>query len=60
MLVVAEKNRIDLPDFCCRARRAGKLLQSDMRQLVFPRSVEGRISKQAEAIRFDECRRAAD
>jgi hypothetical protein len=26
MLVVAEENRIDLPDLCCRARWPGKLL----------------------------------
>jgi hypothetical protein len=45
MLVVAHKNRIDLSDLCCRARWSGKLLQGDMRKLVFTQWVECRIGE---------------
>jgi hypothetical protein len=45
MLVVAQKNRIDLSDLCCRARWSGKLLQDGMRKLVFARWVECRIGE---------------
>jgi hypothetical protein len=45
MLVVAQKNRIDLSDLCCRARWCGELLQGDMRKLVSARWVECRIGE---------------
>jgi len=53
VLVVTEQHRIDFADCLHIERRARKLFELHVRQLIGPRRVEGRIRQQAKAIDLD-------
>ncbi len=60
MLIVAQQHGVDLADRIGAERRAGQLLQLDVRQFVGAGIIEGRIGEQAKAVDFDECGGAAN
>jgi hypothetical protein len=60
VLVVAQQHRVDLAD-CIRGQgRTRSLGQGDIAQPVLTGSIEGGLSDEAEAARFDQHGRSAD